>query len=41
MGNGSGKFGRCTTMENATTLISKPLSKERITNGGNNCRSTS
>jgi hypothetical protein len=31
MGNGSGKFKRCATMENATTPIGKPLSKERIT----------
>jgi hypothetical protein len=31
MGNGCGKLGRSATMENATTPISKPLSKERIT----------
>jgi hypothetical protein len=31
MGNGHGKLGRSVTMENATTPIGKPLSKERIT----------
>jgi len=31
MGNGRGKLGRSATMENATTPIGKPLSKERIT----------
>jgi hypothetical protein len=31
VGNRSGKLGRSATMENVTTPIGKPLSKERIT----------
>jgi hypothetical protein len=31
VGNGTGKLGKSATMENATTPIGEPLSKERIT----------